>query len=204
LCLQRNRVQDEFIQKAESSPKTFPIVSQGLVGIKLAATNTGTGDVAVPHHYIPMSKNKHFVGREETLEQLKRMFFFENKSQKVAVVGLGGVGKTQVALKLAYWVKESKPEHSIFWVPALSPTSFEQAYIEIAGELPIQKGSEDEDPKKSVQRYLSSKAAGPWLLVVDNADDIDMLFGSSAMPDNINQYLPESENTLNGLHHSMN
>lgn len=36
------------------------------------------------------------------------------------MVGLGGVGKTQVALQMAYWIKEHKAGWSVFWLPALS------------------------------------------------------------------------------------
>ncbi|KAK4236844.1 hypothetical protein C8A03DRAFT_45208 [Achaetomium macrosporum] len=153
-------------------------------------------DSARPCHYIPFPKNKRFVGREETLHQLRDMFFVQEETQKIAVVGLGGVGKTQVALKFAYWVKDNKPEYSIFWVPALSRVAFEQAYVEMASKLPIRKRSEDEDLKESVRRYLSSEAAGPWLLIVDNTDDIDLFFGPSDKPGGLNEYLPESEDGL--------
>lgn len=80
-------------------------------------------------------------------------------------------------------------------MPALSDASFEQAYTEIARKLPGCKDT-DEDPKESVQQYLSSAAAGPWLLIVDNPDDIDVLFGKSGGGGGINQYLPESEKCL--------
>jgi hypothetical protein len=76
-------------------------------------------------------------------------------------------------------------------VPALSREHFGKAYLEIANKLPIRKDS-SEDLKESVRRYLSSEAAGRWLLVVDNADDVDILFGTSEQ-DGINQYFPESE-----------
>jgi hypothetical protein len=118
---------------------------------------------------------------------------FSQKSPSVALVGLGGVGKTQVALELAYWVKENHPEHSIFWVPALSGATFEQAYAEIAKKLAIRKAADDEDVKESVRRHLSSRAAGPWLLVVDNADDVGVVLGNSDVPSGLFQYLPESE-----------
>ena len=62
--------------------------------------------VGQPCHYIPFPKNKRFVGRENIVDTLKEMFF-TNECQNVAVIGLGGVGKTQVALKFAYWVKET-------------------------------------------------------------------------------------------------
>ena len=54
----------------------------------------------------------------------------------MAVVGLGGIGKTQVALQMAYYTK-NKPGWSVFWLPALSMAGFEQACTQIAGKLSI-------------------------------------------------------------------
>ncbi len=89
------------------------------------------------------------------------MLFERKEWPKAAIVGLGGVGKTQVALQLAYWTKKHRPKFSVFWVPALSKATFEQAFTAMARELPIQSGGEDDDLKESVRRYLSSEAAGP-------------------------------------------
>jgi signal recognition particle GTPase len=46
------------------------------------------------------------------------MLFFEKMCQKTVLVGLGGIGKTQVALQLAYWAKDyhHQPQFSVFWV----------------------------------------------------------------------------------------
>ncbi|KAL8299083.1 hypothetical protein RB593_009136 [Gaeumannomyces tritici] len=63
-------------------------------------------------------------------------------------------------------------------------------------KLRLQDVGTDEDPKDSVRRYLSSEAAGPWLLIVDNADDADLLFGSPDTPSGLADYLPESEDGL--------
>ncbi|KAL2200934.1 P-loop containing nucleoside triphosphate hydrolase protein [Corynascus similis CBS 632.67] len=124
------------------------------------------------------------------------MLFVRKEWRKAAIVGLGGVGKTQVALQLVYWTKKNRPEFSIFWVPALSNATFEQAFAAMAKKLPIQSGGDDDDLKESVRRYLSSESAGPWLLVVDNVDDKDILFGSIDMPGGISEYLPESDDGL--------
>ncbi|PMD50988.1 uncharacterized protein K444DRAFT_647369 [Hyaloscypha bicolor E] len=139
--------------------------------------------VGQPCHYIPFPKNKRFVGRQNIVDTLEAMFF-TNECQNIAVIGLGGVGKTQVALKFAYWVKENKPNFSIFW-----------SYTEMARKLPIRKDN-NENPMESVRRYLSSEEAGPWLLIVDNADDREMLLGSSDSPGGILEYLPQSERGL--------
>ena len=124
------------------------------------------------------------------------MLFVSKEWRKAAIVGLGGVGKTQVALQLAHWTKKHYPEFSIFWVPALSKATFEQAFTAIARKLSIQGGDEGDDLNESVRRYLSSEAAGPWLLVVDNADDCDILFGSADTGGGISEYLPESDNGI--------
>ena len=148
-------------------------------------------------YYIPVPRSSRFVGRQATLDVLKEKLFSQG-CRVVALVGLGGIGKTQVALQVAYWAKENKPEYSIFWVPALSVGSFEQAYAEIATKLGIRRGGEDEDLKELVRQHLSSSTMTPWLLIVDNADDEDLIFGSTKDPTTpgINDYLPENERGL--------
>ncbi|OAP55793.1 hypothetical protein AYL99_09945 [Fonsecaea erecta] len=148
----------------------------------------------LPSYYIPLPRNNRFVGREEVVKTLRQQLFTSDGGEKVSLVGLGGVGKTQVASRLAHWTKEHKPDHSVFWVSAMSGASFEQAYTEISKKLAVRKSSEDEDVRESVRRRLESDESGKWLLVVDNADDMEVLVGSSENPDGIFQYLPQSDN----------
>ncbi|KAK5111067.1 hypothetical protein LTR85_012286 [Meristemomyces frigidus] len=109
----------------------------------------------------------------------------------MAVVGLGGIGKTQVVLHLAYSVLEKHPDISVFWVPALSAEAFEKAYREIAKVLGIEVAADGkEDVKELVRRQLGARTGGKWLLVVDNADDMDILDGAGG-EGGLLQYLPE-------------
>ncbi|KAI1166890.1 hypothetical protein F5B18DRAFT_648300 [Nemania serpens] len=146
-------------------------------------------------HYLPLPKNKRFTGRQAILRELQDRLFVRKECQKLAIFGLGGVGKTQVVLQLAYWVKESQLDYSVFWVPAQSGVSFEQAYTEMARQLDIPV-KVDEGLRKSVRRYLESEKAGKWLLIIDNADDMETLLGSSDKIGGIYDYLPESDNGL--------
>ncbi|KAJ9415389.1 hypothetical protein QL093DRAFT_2105985 [Fusarium oxysporum] len=88
------------------------------------------------------------------------------------------VGKTQIALQFAHEVKEKHPHYSIFWVPTLSDEGVECAYAEIAKRLRVQKTDDSDDVKELVCQQLASGQAGKWLLIVDNADDPDLIIGS--------------------------
>ena len=130
------------------------------------------------------------------LEELTQKLLVNKECQRVALVGLGGIGKTQVALEFAYTVKASWPEYSIFWIPALSMESMAQACADIASIRGIPQAADDkEDIKELVRQYLSDKAAGQWLLIVDNADDIELLF-KTGQSKGIADYLPQNENGL--------
>ncbi|KAI5460674.1 nucleoside phosphorylase domain-containing protein [Mariannaea sp. PMI_226] len=121
-------------------------------------------------HSIPFPKNPDFVGRIGVINTLKRMLFEQNGKQRVALVGLGGIGKTQVALHLAHWWKDNQSEYSIFWMPAFSMASFDRACTELVKKL------------------------GNWLLILDNADEIGVLDGLLQQPSGILDFLPQSDN----------
>ncbi|KAF8865625.1 HET-domain-containing protein [Acephala macrosclerotiorum] len=126
---------------------------------------------------VPFRRNPSFTGRQSQLAQLEEMLFAKDHTAKIAITGLGGVGKTQLVLELLYRTKEKHNHFSIIWIPAISLESLYQAYLDIARQLGI-PGWEGEkaDVKKLVQDYLSRDSAGQWLLVFDNADDDEMWF----------------------------
>ncbi|RYP20804.1 hypothetical protein DL767_009389 [Monosporascus sp. MG133] len=79
------------------------------------------------HFLVPFGRNENFVGREPILQQLlQRIPPDANKDdcQRTAVEGLGGIGKTQVAIEAAYRVRDEHPACSVFWVPAVDSISF--------------------------------------------------------------------------------
>jgi nucleoside phosphorylase/tetratricopeptide (TPR) repeat protein len=146
--------------------------------------------------FVPFARNERFVGRSHQLNELKAKLFEKNHCSKVAIKGLGGVGKSQIALELAYQTREKYPDCSIFWVPAASVETFEQAYLEIGRLLQV-PGLADEkaDVKKLIKRHLSQESVGRWLLILDNADDDDVWFkdgGSNSGPTPLIEYVPMS------------
>ena len=151
------------------------------------------GAIGKPIHSIPFPPNRSFVGRSVELDLLAQKLMVNRTCYQVSIVGLRGTGKTQVALQFAYMVKESSPNISIFWLPVLSMESFEQACAKVVKYLTIpQVGNGEDNMKEQFKRYMDTTQAGKWLLVVDNTDDTQILFGTERAK-GIVDYLSYSE-----------
>ena len=154
------------------------------------------------HFMVRFSRNMDFTGRESIMEQLSRKLPSITTKlgyQRTALVGLGGIGKTQIALEAAWRVQEEDPECSVFWISAVDTTNFDNGYRAIGKLLNIdaikQKGA---DVKSLVQKALSKVETGRWLLIIDNADDSDMFFKRTPPLDrstssSLASYLPSSQ-----------
>jgi tetratricopeptide (TPR) repeat protein len=137
---------------------------------------------------VPFVRNQQFVGRDFCLNQLESALFTEHQPAKFAITGLGGIGKTQIALELAYRAKEKHQDCSVFWVPATNSESLQQAFMDIGQQLKILSFEDKQaDVKKLVQRHLSQQSIGQWLFIIDNVDDIDM------WNKELKAYLPKSQ-----------
>jgi tetratricopeptide (TPR) repeat protein len=119
------------------------------------------------------------VGREGEIAKVEELFGMVNGPFKVALCGLGGVGKTQIALEVAYRVRERDPTCSVFWIPCTSNTTLEQAFMGITQTIKLQE-VKPSDAKERVKAYLSHVSGQKWVLIFNNADDTDMWVGDSA------------------------
>ncbi|CAI7593615.1 unnamed protein product [Penicillium palitans] len=122
-------------------------------------------------------------------------FFQSTESHSAALWGLGGSGKTQVALELAWRQSQSKdPVCSVFWVHADNQATFAQDYKAIAGKLGLPNDLDGEKLLTAVRDRIESQPR--WLLVLDNADDL-AVFGvsrggeSAEKPPSLASYVPK-------------
>ena len=143
---------------------------------------------------MPFERNPNFTGRKELLDVLQQKL--EQKldtTKKIAIIGLGGVGKTQLVLELAHRVRE---QCAVFWIPVNSLANLQIAYHKVARNLRL-AGCEENSVHilESVQTYLSDENNGPWLLVFDNADNVDLWtspFTAEAGTKRLIDYMPRS------------
>src|ERR1700722_1716032 len=57
---------------------------------------------------VPFKRNPRFLGRHNEIVKLEQKILGKDRGRKMAITGLGGVGKTQIALELAYRVRDKK------------------------------------------------------------------------------------------------
>ena len=122
---------------------------------------------------LTFQRNPTFTGRYREFGHLFKIFFKNvgHDCPHAALLGLGGIGKTQIAVEFAYRIQEQFPEVSIFWVQANDATSFEASYRKIADQLGIPLDIDDLNIRARVNEKLSQDDSGKWLMVVDSADN---------------------------------
>src|SRR5437762_9946912 len=104
-------------------------------------------------------------------------------NHRFALHGLGGIGKTQVALEYSYRYKSGYSY--VFWISASDQAQLLSGYRAIATVTGCtgSKGRSPSEIARSVIQWLDSTSR--WLLIIDNLDDFTI----------IGDYLPAANST---------
>ena len=129
-----------------------------------------------PYWHVPLPRNPFFTGREEVLETLHAQLGVEQAvalTHSSALHGLGGIGKTQIALEYAY--RHALEYSAVFWISAESVEHLLASFMTIAEllQLPERQEADQQRFVKAVQRWLATHSG--WLLIWDNLEDLDLL-----------------------------
>jgi len=127
-------------------------------------------------------RNPVFTGREEQLAAIHGALLSGNRAAVQALHGMGGVGKTQLAIEYAHRFADNYDV--VWWLDAEKTALLEAQYADLAVVLGC---SEPGAPPATVRRAVRSDLhrRRDWLLIFDNAVD----------PDDLRDWLP------NGLGH---
>jgi tetratricopeptide (TPR) repeat protein/DNA-binding CsgD family transcriptional regulator len=136
----------------------------------------GSGATLSTHTLLFLRRNPFFLGRDEVLTRLRRQLQASQTkafSQPQAICGLGGVGKTQVALEYAY--RHAQDYQGVFWIRADSRDTLVAGFLEIASVLHLPERNERDQSVAiaAVKIWLSQNTN--WLLILDNVDDLALL-----------------------------
>ncbi|KAK7423699.1 hypothetical protein QQX98_000889 [Neonectria punicea] len=154
-------------------------IRQKMEGVSLQSQDSKPASHGACFH-VPFPPDPDFIDRPDIMTWMEEQF--SNHITRIALVGMGGFGKSQLAIRFAYQVREKSPQTSVFWVYASSKPRFEEAYRSIADRLELpQRNDPGVDVLGLVRDYLQRDNVGPWLMILDNVDDVN-LFHPSPSP----------------------
>jgi len=114
-----------------------------------------------------------FVGRDDDLEELRDRFADAGEGRVVvALGGVPGIGKSELALEYAY--RFASDYDLVWWLPAQDRQSVLVSLANLAARL-RQPGSTDFGTTSALERLAGDPAYQRFLLVYDNADDLAVL-----------------------------
>src|SRR5215469_3098384 len=131
----------------------------------------------LPSWHISYPRNPFFTGRLQILQTLHATLTQQNGAtpltRSYALRGLGGIGKTQIALEYAY--RYASAHTALLWVNAQTRETLLASFISIAETLSLLEQAEQDGNKiiQAVTRWLGKEKG--WLLIFDNVEDLTLL-----------------------------
>lgn len=128
---------------------------------------------------LPYRRNNAFVGREKVLQQLATVLLQTEQSAPpvVAISGMGGLGKTQLAVEFCYRYGRYYPG-GVYWLSFADGSDVAAEVAAIGGErgMGLYREADNLTQADKVGRVLKAwQAPSPRLLIFDNCETFDLL-----------------------------
>ncbi|KAM0124186.1 hypothetical protein ACHAO1_011111 [Botrytis cinerea] len=143
-----------------------------------------------------------FVAREEELSEMHKVLQDHSSRSCVTLHGLGGIGKTQLAI--TYAKRHQEKYTAIFWLNANTEDSLKLSFRDIAQQVlrhhpsttVLSSVDQDEDLDQvvsAVKEWLDSSQNTKWLMIYDNYDNPKTPNNPDKLAVDIRQFLPRSD-----------
>lgn len=168
---------DKEADAIPSTQESYPAETMTVVK-KEPKSIAPSDDIKLPCYMIPYGFNPQFLYREEEISKLRNAIEPGNcndGSRTVAIYGLGGVGKTQLALHYAN--SSTRLYDIILWIPAGTRVTMVQALANFSESLGLSLVGDPEDDSQLAQavKVWLNTTSHRFLLVFDNVDNVDFL-----------------------------
>ncbi len=142
---------------------------------------------AQPESILPFPPDPEFLPRPEISEWIAGKA--KTPGARAALVGFGGIGKSQLAIRYAHGVRNRS---HVFWVNATTRATLEESIRAISERLNLEKpGDSRDDIFRRVGSWLGREQNGAWTVVLDNFDDSSILSDDDPK---LQTLLPQSSN----------
>ncbi|NUT36621.1 MAG: tetratricopeptide repeat protein [Hamadaea sp.] len=133
---------------------------------------------AEPSIFKVLARNMRFTGRESDLQELRNQLravgkaaVLQGTEPPIALHGMGGIGKTQIALEYAHRYRSA---YDVVWWVRSDPSTFVDTEIaDLGARLGVsQQPTVRETANATLQALERGEPYARWLLIFDNAEDI--------------------------------
>ncbi|MEU5339804.1 FxSxx-COOH system tetratricopeptide repeat protein [Streptomyces sp. NPDC020766] len=165
---------------SDVTPSPHPAEDEGALRMTTTPQHPEEGVRTAPRIWSLPPRNTNFTGRTELLNLLDEQLG-EGTTTVLpeAIHGMGGVGKTQLAIEYAY--RHQAEFDIIWWIPSERPGQIGQSLVELARRLKLTTSSEVNVAGPAVREALrEGKPYSRWMLIFDNADS----------PEQVRAYFP--------------
>lgn len=163
---------------------------------------TNSEDFSIPFGLVGAPEIEQFVGRRKELTEIKEALHGDGSQRKIVVLhGLGGMGKTQVAVQ---FVKEYRDTYSAaFWLDGKDEDTLKKSFAGMATRLhrefpssvTLKTAAEEQDANRVteiIKGWLSTKGNTRWIMIFDNIDNPKLPGVSDPQAYDIRSYFPDA------------
>lgn len=156
---------------------------------------------AIKLNILPFTETGKFVAREKELSNMHELLHSHRNRTSVVLHGLGGIGKTQLAIE---YIRRHKEKYTaVFWVNANDQESLKLSFRDVAQQVlkyhPSTSllASIDLDDLNhvvyAVKAWLDLQKNTHWLIIYDNYDNPKISGNPDHAAVDIRQFLPQSD-----------
>jgi tetratricopeptide (TPR) repeat protein len=156
---------------AAMTGRAKPATAPGFPGADRAVVVEPRFPGALPPVWDVPPRNPNFTGRDGDIARLREALRSRGTVAAVAVAGMGGIGKTQLATEYLY--RHATDYDLVWWITAEEIPLVVTRLAELAATVGLPEVGSAEDAAAAVLAHL--RGISRWLVIYDNAEAPEML-----------------------------